>query len=174
MQFRVLLLLLLGLVLRVAIASADGNHSEQACQPECPTWLVPVYNNGTMSCVCGDSLGGKILCEQNSNISVYYTYCVTYNEANDSTTLDTCPYHYHKHVAGLYVTLPRNACDLNEFTCGGLNRTGLLCSHCKPGFGLVSRDQTLDRKVRVWRNAYTAVVALECYGYITAYIVKWV
>ena len=39
---------------------------------------------------------------------------------------------------------------------------------------LVSRDQTLDRKVRVWRNAYTAVVALECYGYITAYIVKWV
>ena len=143
MEFRVLLLLLLGLVLCVAIASADGNHSEQACQPECPTWFVPVYSNGTMSCVCGDSLGGKILCEQNSNISVYYTYCVTYNEANDSTTLDTCPYHYHKHVEGLYVTLPQNVCDLNEFMCGGLNRTGLLCSHCKPGLGPAVFSYTL-------------------------------
>ena len=143
MEFRILLLLLLGLVFGVAIASADGNHSEQACQPECPTWFVPDYNNGTMSCVCGDSLGGRIRCEQNSNISLYYKYCMTYNEANDSTTLDMCPYHYHKHVQGLYVTPPRNVCDLNEFMCGGLNRTGLLCSHCKPGLGPAVFSYTL-------------------------------
>ena len=35
---------------------------------------------------------------------------------------------------------------------------------------LVSRGQTLDGKVRVWGNAITAVVALECYSYITACI----
>ena len=136
MEFRGLLLLLLGLVFGVAIASADGNQLEPACRPECPTWFVPVYNNSTMSCVCGDSLGETVLCNQKPNISLYYKYCMTYNEVNDSTALNLCPYQRHKpDVQGLYVTLPRNACDLNEFMCGGLNRTGLLCSHCKPGLG---------------------------------------
>ena len=140
MEFRGLLLL--GLVFGVAIASADGNHSEQACQPECPTWFVPVYNNGTMSCVWGDSLDGRILCEQNSNISLYYKYCMTYNEANDSTTLNMCPFH-KTDVQELYVSLPRNVCELNEFMCGGQNRTGLLCSRCKPGLGPAVFSYTL-------------------------------
>ena len=144
MEFRGLLLLLLGLVFGVAIASADGNHSEQACQPECPTWFVPVYNNGTMSCVCGDSLGGKILCEQNLNISIGFTNCMTYDEVNDSMAFINCPYHSHKpNFQGLYVTLPQNACDLNEFMCGGLNRTGLLCSHCRHELGPAVFSYTL-------------------------------
>ena len=144
MKFRGLLLLLLGLVFGVAIASADGNHSEQACQPECPTWFVPVYNNGTMRCVCVDSLVEIVLCEQNSNISLHYKFCMTYNEVNDTTPLSECPYQYHKpDVLQLYVRLPRNACDLNEFMCGGLNRTGLLCSHCKPGLGPAVVSYTL-------------------------------
>ena len=144
MEFRGLLLFLLGLVFGVAIASADGNHSEQACRPECPTWSVPVYNNGTMNCVCGDSLGETVLCNQKPNISLYYKYCMTYNEVNDSTALNLCPYQHHKpDVQGSYVTLPRNVCELNEFMCGGLNRTGLLCSHCKPGLGPAVFSYTL-------------------------------
>ena len=129
-----LLLLLLGLLFGVAFAlSADRNHSVQACQQECPTWLVLHYNNSTMSCVCGDTKGRRVLCEQNSNAS---EYCMTYDEVNDSIALKSCPYHYHKpDVQGLYVTLSQNVCDLNEFMCGGLNRTGLLCSNCKPGLG---------------------------------------
>ena len=133
MEFGGLLLLLL---LGVAIASADGNHSVQDCQAECPTWFRPVNNTGTMSCVCGDSLGGRVLCEQNSNISLLFLYCMTYDEVNNSMAFNYCPYQYHKpDVQGLYVKLPHNVCDLNEFMCGGLNRTGLLCSNCKPGLG---------------------------------------
>ena len=71
MEFGGLLLLLLGLLFGVAIASADGNHSVQDCHPECPTWFVPDYNNGTMSCVCGDPLGGHVQCKQDSNTSLY-------------------------------------------------------------------------------------------------------
>ena len=146
MEFKGLLLLLLGLVLGVAFVSADGNHSEQACWPECPTWFVPDNNNGTMSCVCGDSrsLGGSVKCEQDLNISMIYKYCMTYNEVKDSMAFNSCPYHSHKpDDQGLYVTLPRNVCDLNEFMCGGLNRTGLLCSHYKPGLGPAVFSYTL-------------------------------
>ena len=146
MEFK---LLLLGLLLGASFASPDGNHSLQVCQPECPTWFVPVYNNGTMSCVCGDSLGGEVLCEQESNISykayLLFLYCMTYDELNNSMACGYCPYHYHKpNVQGVYVKLPQNVCDLNEFMCGGLNRTGLLCSDCKPGLGPAVFSYTLQ------------------------------
>ena len=144
MVSRGLLLLLLGLLFGAAFASPDGNHSEQVCQPECPTWFVPAYNNGTMSCVCRDSLGGAVLCEQNSNVSLFFQNCMTYDEINNSMAFNDCPYHYHKpDVKGLYVSLPQNVCDLNEFMCGELNRTGLLCSHCKPGLGPAVFSYTL-------------------------------
>ena len=145
MEFKGFLLLLLGLLFGVAFASPDGNHSSQVCQPECPTWFVPVYKNGTMSCVCGDSLGGVVLCEEESNISLLFQYCMTYDDVNNSTACSYCPYHYHKpDVQGLYVKLPQNVCDLNEFMCGGLNRTGLLCSDCKPGLGPAVFSYTLQ------------------------------
>ena len=141
MEFRGLLLLVLGLLFGAAFASPDGNHSEQVCP-----WFVPtyMYNNGTMSCVCGDPLGGAVLCEQNSNVSLLFEYCMTYDEINNSTVCSICPYHNHKpDVQGVYVNLPQNVCDLNEFMCGGLNRTGLLCSHCKPGLGPAVFSYTL-------------------------------
>ena len=145
MEFKGFLLLLLGLLLGVAFAPPDGNHSSQICQPECPTWFVPVYNNGTMSCVCGDSLGGAILCEEESNVSLFFQYCMTYDDVNNSTACTLCPYQYHKpDVQGSYVKLPQNVCDLNEFMCGGLNRTGLLCSDCKPGLGPAVFSYTLQ------------------------------
>ena len=144
MEFKGILLLLLGLLFGVAFASPDGNHSSQVCQPECPTWFVPVYNNGTMSCVCGDSLGGAVLCEEESNVALFFQYCMTYDEVDDSIACSFCPYQYHKpDVQGWYMNLPQNVCDLNEFMCGGLNRTGLLCSDCKPGLGPAVFSYTL-------------------------------
>ena len=97
-----------------------------------------------MSCVCGDSLDGAVLCGQESNISLLYGYCMTYDEVNNNMASNYCPYHHHKpDVQGWYVKLPQNLCDLNEFMCGGLNRTGLLCSHCKSGLGPAVFSYTL-------------------------------
>ena len=145
MEFKRFLLLLLGLLFSTDFASPHGNHSSQVCQPECPTWFVPVYNNGTMSCVCGDSLDGVVLCDQESTISLLYQHCMTYDEVNNRTACIYCPYQNHKpDVQGSYVKLPQNVCDLNEFMCGGLNRTGLLCSDCKPGLGPAVFSYTLQ------------------------------
>ena len=69
---------------------------------------------------------------------------MTYDEVNDSMAFSNCPYHYHKpDVQGLYVKFPQNVCDLNEFMCGGPNRTGLLCSSCKPELGPAVFSYTL-------------------------------
>ena len=136
-----------GYLLLVFLSFGDGFESldNQVCQSECPTWFVPVDNNGTINCICGDALGGRVLCDQNSNTSaVHFHYCVTYDEVSNSTLITDNPYHYHKpDIQGQYVKLPQNVCDLNEFMCGGLNRTGLLCSDCEAGLGPAVFSYTL-------------------------------
>ena len=132
------------LLIFISLTCSDA-FQPQVCQSECPTWFVPVNNNNTINCNCGDSLNGIVLCDENSNTSmVRFQYCMAYNEVNNSTVAAHCPYHYHKpDVQGSYVTLPQNVCTLNEFMCGGLNRTGLLCSNCKPGLGPAVFSYTL-------------------------------
>ena len=145
MEFRGLFLLLLGLLLGDSFGFQDGNHSLQVCNSECPTWFNQVSNNGTISFVCGNPLVERVVCDQNSNSSILqYQYCMTYSEVNKSTVSISCPYASHMpDVEGLYVQLPESVCDLNDFVCGGLNRTGLLCSHCEAGLGPAVFSYTL-------------------------------
>ena len=87
----------------------------------------------------------KVVCDRNSNSSILqFEYCMTYSEVDNSTVVSNSPYISHRpDVEGLYVQLPQNVCDLNEFMCGGLNRTGLLCSDCKAGLGPAVFSYTL-------------------------------
>ena len=141
MMFGYLLLLIF-----ISLGGAFESLDSQGCQSECPTWFVPVNSNDTINCNCGNSSSEIVLCDENSHTSMLrFQYCMTYNEVNNSTMVGICPYHYHKpDVQGLYVKLPQNVCDLNEFMCGGLNRTGLLCSQCKAGLGPAVFSYTLS------------------------------
>ena len=61
-------------------------------------------------------------------------FCMTYNESTNETVVRRCPYNSRKTVyEEFYVKLTQNISHLNEFMCGGLNRTGPLCSHCMHG-----------------------------------------
>ena len=133
------------LLISISVGSAFESLESQDCRSECPTWFVPVDDNGTIDCNCGSSLSEVVLCDDNSHTSMLrFQDCMTYDEASNRTLAGICPYHYHKpDVQGLYVKLPQNVCDLNEFVCGRLNRTGLLCSQCKPGLGPAVFSYTL-------------------------------
>ena len=107
---------------------------------ECPTWFVP-KSNQTGDCKCGVEIFHSsvvVKCDGHSNQSmILSSYCMTYKESTDVTVVADCPYNSHK--AGYqekYVKLPPNISYLNEFMCGGLNRTGPLCSHCQEGLGI--------------------------------------
>ena len=101
------------IILYISFGDAFESLDSGVCQSECPTWFVPVNNNDTISCNCGDSLHRILLCDKNLNTSMSsFQNCMTYNEENNSTAVALCPYHYHKpDVQGLYVTLPQNVCD---------------------------------------------------------------
>lgn len=113
----------------------------------CPTWFRPV--NGNVSkrlerCECGSSLEDLgempiIMChETTKQVALHLGYCMTYNDSTPDTeaVVATCPYSYPRvNITGLYMYLPSNASELNNFTCGELNREGILCQQCQDGFG---------------------------------------
>ena len=102
----------------------------------CPTWFIP-QGNHTGDCKCGVQTYG-VKCDQHSNQSMILSgFCITYNESMKETVVGRCPYNSHKtDYQELYVKLTQNVSHLNEFMCGGLNRTGPLCSHCMEGMGI--------------------------------------
>ena len=132
------------LLIFISLGNASESLDNHVCQSECPPWSVTVNNNETINCKC-NSTHGRVVCDENSDTSkIFFAYCMTYDEVNNSIAIGMCPYHYHKPDAkGLYVKLPQNVCDVNEFMCGGLNRTGLLCSNCKAGMGPAVFSYTL-------------------------------
>ena len=59
-----------------------------------------------------------------------------YNEEEDVVFVGGCPFvNQRGDVDGVYVKPPQNASELNQFLCGELNRTGVLCSQCQEGLG---------------------------------------
>ena len=129
------------------LVSVCGGELLQVDQSQCPTWFVPQVINGTSVCECSTSVHGQPLkCHQSSNsIQMHNGNCMTYDESND-TVLGACPYSYYayeRHGSHGWINIPQNVSDLNEFMCGGLNRTGLLCGKCQLGLGPVVLSNTL-------------------------------
>ena len=109
---------------------------------DCPPWFlsraVASMDNGLPShiCSCTDNRQEIIRCDEfNQKSFLSLNYCVTTD--NKTILAGPCPYHFtSNHTIGLWSPLPKNTTDVNEYVCGRLNRDGLLCGQCKPGFGV--------------------------------------
>ena len=110
----------------------------------CPPWFLPdrltdmTHDNDSFVCNCVDSLREAVRCdevEQRSHVSV--GYCMTFDNATGMVYSGLCPYNYFiVESEGLWVPLPQNVSELNEYLCGAFNREGTLCGHCIKGYGL--------------------------------------
>ena len=87
--------------------------------------------------MCGATLEDHILCKYTTQKTLVFAgYCMSYNDTSKDTVAGGCPFSNHHDGAYIfYVTLPNDTSELNTFTCSGLNRTDLLCSHCQKGLG---------------------------------------
>ena len=135
------------LFLSSAVPHSHGHLNKTVEDSEqCPTWFVFQVINGTDTCTCGESWSGMVLCDQSSNSSMLSSgSCMTYDETTNNTVVGACPFNHHKpDVNQEYTKLPQDVTQLNEFMCGGLNRTGIQCSHCQPGLGPVVFSYTLQ------------------------------
>ena len=118
--------------IRNHVQTADENRG-------CPSWFVPVSNNSNR-CKCGEPIhhpGRIVVCDPNTKQTLLLIgNCMDYDEEEDMVFIGGCPFINQKGaVDGVYVKPPKNASELNQFLCGGLNRTGVLCSQCQEGLG---------------------------------------
>ena len=106
-------------------------------EQHCPTWFVP-QSSHTDDCKCGAQILIDVKCYEHSNQSMIKSgSCMTYDGSTDVTVAGNCPYNSHTPDSDeVYIKLPQNISHLNEFMCSGLDRTGILCSHCKHGLGI--------------------------------------
>ena len=107
---------------------------------QCPTWYQPMYANSSsgtsFSCKCGSDLGKVVLCDHDGRVYLSTLHCMTYDPSSDLTMEGYCPFDNSKDINSAYIQLPQNISELNEFTCGWLNRTGPLCSTCQESLGV--------------------------------------
>ena len=105
----------------------------------CPSWFVPVSNNSNY-CKCGEPIhhpGRIVVCDPNTKQTLLLIgNCMDYNEEKDVVFVGACPFvNQTGEVDGVYVKPPQNISKLNQFLCGRLKRTGVLCSQCQEDLG---------------------------------------
>ncbi len=110
-------------LIAIHLVSVAASHS-------CPTWFKELEPG---NCVCEVQLS-RLNCDPLSkNVSIFSGFCLTISD--DGTEIfGDCPYNANAPLLTFF-TLPQNVSQLNEVMCGPLNRTGVLCSQCKPGLG---------------------------------------
>ena len=118
-------------VIQTVAEKEDINHG-------CPSWFVPI-NNSSDRCKCGEPIqrpGRVVRCDPNTNQTMVRSgYCMDYDKDKDEVFVGKCRYsNFTATFYGVYEP-PQNAATLNHFLCGGLNRTGVMCSQCEKGLG---------------------------------------
>ena len=119
-------------VIRAVAEKKSINHG-------CPSWFVPI-NNSSDRCKCGEPIsqqpGRVVRCNSNANQTVVRSgYCMDYDKDKNEVFVGKCRYsNLTDNFYGVYQP-PQNAATLNNFLCGGLNRTGVMCSQCQEGLG---------------------------------------
>ena len=106
---------------------------------ECHPWSF--YNDTLHHCQCYESVQDHMLrislteCLERK-ISIYIGQCMT-TEQLGTFFSDCAPYTPKVNVSvvnGMYIQLPNNISELNDFMCGPMNRKGRVCSECIDGF----------------------------------------
>ena len=120
------------------IRNAVQLDGEKPINHGCPSWFIPVTSNSN-HCKCGEPIhlpGRTVLCDLNTKQTLLLTgNCMDYNEEEDVVFVGGCPFVNQEGDEYVYVKPPRNASELNEFLCGRLNRTGVMCSQCQEDLG---------------------------------------
>ena len=108
---------------------------------ECHPWSF--YNDTLHHCQCYESDNtlyysrpSKLTECSERKTTIYIGLCMTTEELG--TSIGYCAAYSPKvnvsAVNGMYIQLPNNISELNDFMCGPINRKGRVCSECIDGF----------------------------------------
>ena len=104
---------------------------------DCPPWFIH-SSSSNRSCICANTFQGIVRCNKSlQESSLLDCYSMTYSESTGTVmgaSFYGCFYQTSKYADPLYQLLPHTTEELNNTTCGRLNRDGQLCGRCKEGY----------------------------------------
>ena len=128
------------IIITLALCQIFHYHQIFATQ-KCSPWAFSanVPPNDTQQCICNlQEIFYKFPCNDRR---LTIGTCLTRDGLNSSAVIGSCPYPIN--IGGgkdnVYLDFPNATTvqlnELDDLICGSLNRQGLLCSQCKPGYG---------------------------------------
>lgn len=135
--------------LLLLVLTVTSNHGEQfPNQSECPPWMTTEKDG---ECECNSAYSSiqksflrTVYCDR-LTLTTYAVSGACFTQANSSHigkedyVFGDCTYvpvHRQYYFDSYLKPLPENVSDLDNVMCGPFNRQGLLCSECKPGYGV--------------------------------------
>ena len=97
----------------------------------CPTWY---HINSAGQCECGVRLENSVMCKPKKKVAIDAWLCMSlsYDNRSKVTVAGNCIYSpLDSFNNEFFIEQPIAVTELDNFTCGWLKRTGLLCSHCR-------------------------------------------
>ena len=110
----------------------------------CPIWMRE-DSNDNQQCQC--ELPLFISCSETAILSLTALRCISF-DGNGSFVVGACPIYYHQlnYLSSLNSSVTSDIA-FNKVMCGPLNREGLLCSKCTPGYGIPVFSKVEDKCV---------------------------
>lgn len=114
------------------------DNTSNSYNMSCPPWFVVHSSSRNSTCECSNTSKDIVRCNESlQESSILDCYCMTYSKST-GTVMGACLYGCiqlrSKYADPLYTLLPHTIEELNNATCGRLNRDGQLCGRCKEGY----------------------------------------
>ena len=126
------------LLLIVSFLLVNGIHG-------CPIWMRE-DSSDNQQCQC--EFPQLIICNETAILSLgAELICISF-DGNGSLVMGACPYYYYQlnYLSSLNSSVTSDIA-FNKVMCGPLNREGLLCSKCIPGYGIPVFSKAEDKCV---------------------------
>lgn len=102
----------------------------------CPPGMVKSQDNpDAIQCVCGKSFGGRVKCAEFTSTILRGQWM---GWVGSQFVVGDCAYCAGPDLMNISVVLPDSNVSLDVSLCGRVNRTGILCGHCVPQYGLTA------------------------------------
>ena len=108
----------------------------------CPPGFLPRLldlNGQADTCACAENafVDGTLQCNSDMLTSdLVVTHCISQSRRNSSVLVaGVCPFLFESTQRST-IRLPRDPSEVEESICGQINRQGVLCGECKPGYAV--------------------------------------
>ena len=111
----------------------------------CPPGFILYNESGHLECICGGTYSETVQCKD-AEFVIYLRrgYWIGYYNTSGQVVVTAASPFTSRTMKQEYVVLPHDTSSVDDRLCGPINRTGVMCGSCVPGYGPSVNSQTFQ------------------------------